>query len=107
MFNAVIWVGGVLALFHLCRPYVERALSISERRVALAERRADHQEEQTKRSTPPQPEAPPADLVALALSESSTWAQEDALKHMYELYAEFKDWKYVRGMLINESVQNG
>lgn len=38
----------------------------------------------------------PEDLVALALTHSEPWAQEDTLKAMRERYAELKDWQKVR-----------
>jgi hypothetical protein len=38
----------------------------------------------------------PDDLVALALTHSETWAQEDTLKAMRERYADLKDWQKVR-----------
>jgi len=40
--------------------------------------------------------AVPDDLVALALTHSESWAQEDTLKAMREKYAELKDWQKVR-----------
>lgn len=47
---------------------------------------------------PPDPmlEPVPDDLVALALTHSESWAQEDTLKSMREKYAELKDWQKVR-----------
>lgn len=38
----------------------------------------------------------PDDLVALAMTHSEAWAQEDTLKAMRERYAELKDWQKVR-----------
>ena len=47
---------------------------------------------------PPAPQEAdvPEDLVALALTHSEAWAQEDTLKAMRERYAELKDWQKVR-----------
>lgn len=38
----------------------------------------------------------PEDLVALAMTHSEPWAQEDTLKAMRERYAELQDWQKVR-----------
>lgn len=38
----------------------------------------------------------PDDLVALAMTHSEPWAQEDTLKAMRERYAELQDWQKVR-----------
>ena len=38
----------------------------------------------------------PDDLVALAMTHSEAWAQEDTLKAMRERYAELQDWQKVR-----------
>lgn len=38
----------------------------------------------------------PEDLVALAMTQSEGWAQEDTLKAMRERYAELQDWQKVR-----------
>jgi hypothetical protein len=38
----------------------------------------------------------PDDLVALALQQSETWAQEDTVKAMREKYELAKDWNLVR-----------
>jgi hypothetical protein len=38
----------------------------------------------------------PDDLVALALQQSETWAQEDTIKAMREKYELTKDWNLVR-----------
>lgn len=40
--------------------------------------------------------AVPDDLMALALTQSESWAQEDTLKSMRERYAELRDWQKVR-----------
>lgn len=44
----------------------------------------------------PEDVAVPEDLVALAMTHSEPWAQEDTLKAMRERYAELKDWQKVR-----------
>lgn len=47
--------------------------------------------------TPDPKDAPvPDDLVALAMTHSEPWAQEDTLKAMRERYAELQDWQKVR-----------
>lgn len=38
----------------------------------------------------------PEDLVALAMTESETWAQEELLKAMKEKYDLYGDWNRVR-----------
>lgn len=38
----------------------------------------------------------PQDLVALAMTESESWAQEETLKAMRERYELAKDWNMVR-----------
>ena len=40
----------------------------------------------------------PLDLMLLAGKESETWARESALKSMYELYDNVKDWNVVRAV---------
>jgi hypothetical protein len=41
-------------------------------------------------------EAMPADLKALVMGQSETWAQEDAEKRFHELYASLGSWSRVR-----------
>jgi hypothetical protein len=41
----------------------------------------------------------PDDLLALSQSYADDWARQQALDHMYELYAKLKDWKSVRAAL--------
>ena len=38
----------------------------------------------------------PDDLMALAMSETETWAQEDVLRVIREKYRDYKDWNLVR-----------
>ena len=38
----------------------------------------------------------PEDLVALALTHSESWAQEETLRAAREKYDEYKDWNRVR-----------
>lgn len=38
----------------------------------------------------------PEDLMALAMTHSEGWAQEDTIKAIRERYAELKDWQKVR-----------
>lgn len=38
----------------------------------------------------------PEDLLALALSEQDTWAQEDVQKVIWERYSDLGDWNLVR-----------
>lgn len=40
----------------------------------------------------------PMDLLMLAQRESEPWARESAVKSMYELYENVRDWNVVRGM---------
>lgn len=52
----------------------------------------------------PRPEAPvidmapdvPDDLVALAMTEQESWAQEETLRAMRERYETLRDWNLVR-----------
>ena len=58
---------------------------------------ADRALDQRADLTPDPKDAPvPDDLVALAMTHSEPWAQEDTLKAMRERYAELKDWQKVR-----------
>lgn len=38
----------------------------------------------------------PEDLIALAMTEQETWAQEETLRAMREKYEMFRDWNRVR-----------
>lgn len=38
----------------------------------------------------------PEDLIALAMAEQETWAQEETLRAMREKYEMFRDWNRVR-----------
>ena len=38
----------------------------------------------------------PEDLVAIAMTHSETWAQEDTLKAIRERYEQLQDWNRVR-----------
>ena len=42
------------------------------------------------------PEELPEDLVALAMTEQETWAQEEVVRAMRERYDTLKDWNLVR-----------
>lgn len=76
----------LLGLAWLARPYVERLVCLLEQRLAVL--------------VPPPPlrlEAPPQDLIALALSESTGWAREDALAALHEMHADCGyDWDKTR-----------
>lgn len=41
----------------------------------------------------------PEDLVAYAMSFSETWAQEDAMRAIYQSYDQWKDWNRVRAAM--------
>jgi hypothetical protein len=45
---------------------------------------------------PPAPVEIPEDLVAVAMLERESWAQEEVLRAIRERYEELKDWNRVR-----------
>lgn len=77
-------------------------------RMALgAERIAERAIQAWAAHYPPPPAAPydadvlptvvvPDDLLALAMTQSEAWAQEDTIRSMKERYIELKDWQKVR-----------
>lgn len=46
-------------------------------------------------SAPVSMEPMPAELLQVALMESESWAREAAIKSMYEMYEQCKDWRIV------------
>lgn len=59
---------------------------------------ADRWLDRTHPTLPPAPEDTkvPEDLVALAMTESEAWAQEETIKAMRERYETCRDWNMVR-----------
>lgn len=50
-------------------------------------------------SNPSAPEEIPEDLVALAMQQSESWAQEDLLRVIRERYDDLRDWNRVRSAM--------
>lgn len=69
-------------------------LDIERRRLALEERRSPAEKER-----PPMP----PELLAIVQQESAQWARDDALKAIYERYAETGDWKKVTVDVVNNA----
>lgn len=52
-----------------------------------------------RQATPPVPVEVPEDIVALALTHSEAWAQEEVVRAAREKYEELGDWNRVRAAL--------
>lgn len=76
----------VLALFVRATPLLDRLVAIREGELAFKSRPAPRQEQVSL----------PDDLYQLAQSYEDTWAREDAMKAMREMYAELGSWDRVR-----------
>lgn len=92
----------VAYLFHLAVPLFGRKLAVQERLAAVSERDVELREKEAVKPVLAKPEPPPQDLLQWALGEATTWAQEDALKRMYELYDATKNWDAVRERFLLE-----
>lgn len=109
----LIAVGTAIWFWRQTEKYVERLFGLAERKFALEESKFTLEESKIttaaverkqERAQPPEP--PPTDLIEAALGEATTWAQEDALRRLYELRAELGSWDAARGAWINESVRS-
>ena len=80
-------LGGALVWFVL-RPFAERMLALSERKVAIRERPRSVERETI-----------PVELVLAAMQWRDEWARLDSIKRMEELYEETGSWDGVRAVL--------
>lgn len=93
LFASLALSGTLLVVASWARPYVDRYLRLLEER-----------QRPTPPAPPAQPTPPPQDLIAMALSESTGWAREDALAALYELHADCgADWDRTRVAFLNTS----
>jgi len=79
-------------------------LNLAERRVVVEERLAELKEREITKPAPPKPDPPPADLMQEALRESETWAQEQSIARLYELYDTLGKWELVRAVVTREGM---
>lgn len=96
MIAALIICLTFLTLAFLAKPLVERALAVSERKVAAL---ASPVESRANILSDPMP----ADILLHAKSFSAQWAQDQVLDRAFELYAQVGDWNKVRSAISNES----
>lgn len=84
-------IAGTFAwLWTRLEPLISRLLDVTERRTVVLERVPDAP------PPPKAPQSPPMDMIMEAMAEGTEWAREDAIKHLWELYAEENDWERVR-----------
>ena len=83
-------------------PFLGRALSLFERRIALEEQKANRPV-----ATPPKIESPPIALLDRALQHSEPWAREQTVQAMYEAYENSgRDWTKVTNLFLNRGDLN-
>ena len=87
-------LAAVVYLYQRLEPRLDRALDIASEKVGVLRQAA---------LKPALVEEPmPKDFVEWAMNESESWAQEQKLARMRELYDKFHDWEKVRTALMAE-----
>lgn len=85
----------VAAVHFIVMPRIDRALGLSERRIAV-------EREATVRPALVDASPMPPDMKEWCLNESTKWAQEDKERRMYELHGKLHDWEKVRKAIMAE-----